>query len=424
MPTATLPTLPEGFIPSSERFTRCLEAADKYADLRNRPESRRGDDWETELRTAARDLADANTQFDVACRLEKYVWDAQAFHLGIANPPAAEPRGPQAAFADTGRETRSAGEMFVESDWYKDHSGDMRSPEIEVRNLLTDATSTPGAGLFVPVGSPFLSPGGIFRRRFFLRDLIPVVNTNLQTVPYIREVNPAGLEGGASAVAEASAKPEVTMEFEQGDAPIRKIAAWVQASMEVLDDAPTLRGYIDTRLAYMLQIREEAELLAGGGVSPHIKGLLDYTGGSNFNLQTVSAGSDLFADVGTAIGKVENVDLGASGVVMNPLDFWAAIVTRHNTFFDGDVANFGNAPFGAPPPTIWGLPVVRNRGIASGQTLVGAFDVGATIFQREGTTIRTTDSHASLFVSNTWIILAEERLGLAVHRPDGFVLIS
>ena len=43
------------------------------------------------------------------------------------------------------------------------------------------------------------------------------------------------------------------------------------------------------------------------------------------------------------------------------------------------------------------------------------------IFEKGGVRVKSTDSHASLFTSNTEVVLAEKRTGLAVHRPDGFV---
>src|SRR4029077_1634668 len=146
-----------------------------------------------------------------------------------------------------------------------------------------------------------------------------------------RELSPATNETGATAVAEASAKPEVTMQFERLDAPVRKIAAWIQATMEAIEDAPTLAGYIDTRLAYMLMVREEAQIIgvgAGGGNAPNIKGILDFTG-SGLTVQTAS--TQLFYEVvATAAGKIENVDGSPDGVVVNPLDYWAAVSDRQS----------------------------------------------------------------------------------------------
>jgi HK97 family phage major capsid protein len=53
--------------------------------------------------------------------------------------------------------------------------------------------------------------------------------------------------------------------------------------------------------------------------------------------------------------------------------------------------------------------------------LVGSFRLGATLFDRMAATVRTSDSHSDYFVANKVAILIEERIALAVHRPDFFV---
>ena len=72
------------------------------------------------------------------------------------------------------------------------------------------------------------------------------------------------------------------------------------------------------------------------------------------------------------------------------------------------------------PNTLWGLPRVESESVPVGHAIVGAFKVGGTVFQREGTTIFASDSHADFFVRNLVAVLAEERLGLAVFFPAAF----
>lgn len=395
----------------------CLNAGERYRELRDATESNRGDNWETERRQAAQELLEFNREFDMACSIERYSMEAAAWQHALQNPPQGELRGPLAAFAPVGGiETRSPGDQVTESDAYQARN-ERGFAEVEVRNLLTGSSlGTSGSNLFVPVGTPYLPPQGQVQRRLFVRDLLSVQQTGLASVPYIRELNGTANELGASAVQEASAKPEVTMQFEQDDAPIRKLAAWIQATNEALDDAPTLSGYINTRLAYMVLIREEEEVLNGPDSAPRIKGI------RTFDHQTQGS-TEFYEGVGLSIGKIENADGDADGVVANPLDYWAAVTDRHATFFDG-APNTGGGPFAGPAPTAWGLPVVRSRAIESGKALVGAFRLGATLFEREGVTIRSTDSHASLFTSNTVVILAEERVGLAVHNENWFVELT
>jgi HK97 family phage major capsid protein len=407
-----------------ELHDKLLGEADKLRELRATHPDRRSDTWEADVRQATRQIEALDREFELTRHAEEFEMQRIAWERGVAaagNEPPEPGNGPTAAWRQPrGDQTRSWGEQFVESDAYKNRDSlnvevaGIKSPEF--RNLLTGGVSGPGSDLFVPVGTPFLPPQGVQQRRLFVRDLLGVQPTNLNSVPYIRELNAVANETGAvSAVPEASAKPEVTMQFTRDDAPIRKLAAWIQATDEALEDAATLRGYIDSRLVYMLALAEEIQIVNGAGTSGNIRGIR-----STPNIQTqASVGGDFHATLGAAIGKVEVSDGEPDGIVVHPTTYWTAITTRHSSQFD---SGFGTGlPFAAPPPNVWGLPVVRSRTMPSDKALVGNFRLGATLFEREGTVIRSTDSHASLFISNTIVILAEKRDGLAVYRPDWFV---
>lgn len=401
---------------AAELIVKLQEAGDKLRDIREIPEDKRDDKYAASLSAQTRMVEALDREEKIAARIEARQMEQAAWDHAVANPPAPESRGPQAAFSDLEGEHRTAGQQVTESFAYKAKERGAHLGDVEIRNLLTGSSAgTSGSNLFVPVGTPYLSQGAIRRQRLFVRDVLSVQNTNLASVPYIRELNAATNEGGALTVKEASAKPEVTMEFEQDDAPIRKIAAWIQATMEALDDAPTLRGYVDTRLAYMLMLREEQQVLTGTGTAPQIKGIKTYS-------TTQSATGTFYDGVAESIGKVELVDGYPNAVVANAGDFWAAVRDRHSEDYDGQA--FGSAPFGTPTRTAWGLPVVSTRSLSSGDAIVGDFALGATMFEKEGVVIRSTDSHASNFTSNIIVIVAEERVGLAVHRPDFFVELT
>ena len=55
--------------------------------------------------------------------------------------------------------------------------------------------------------------------------------------------------------------------------------------------------------------------------------------------------------------------------------------------------------------------------IPAGKAYVGDFQAGATLFDRGVTNVFLSDSHASLFISNILVILAEARLKSAVTEP-------
>lgn len=388
-----------------------LSDAAKYAlELRSRPADKRDEAYTEDVRSAI----DFINEFDPIER-------AMTRAATPVEPPAPEGRGSRANGADLGdQEFRSIGRQVVEAQGFDEwqSSGRGRPFTVEARNLIGEYPTgnqwATGSNAFMPIGSPVLSTPSLQRRRFFVRDLCTVQSTGLASVPYFRELNAATNEAGALMVSEGSAKPEVALEFQAADAPVRKIAAWLPVTDEILSDAPTLRGYIDSRLEYMLLVREEAQELNGNGTAPNLTGITATAG-----IQTRGAvAGDLPATIGLAIGDVENVDGDADGVVLNPLNYWTAVTKRYATSFDN--AGTGNAP-NAQAGITWGLPAVRTRALASGKAIVAAWRLGATVFDREQTTIKVGDQHNDNFIKNILIVLGEKRVAFAVWRPALFV---
>jgi HK97 family phage major capsid protein len=381
-----------------------LEAGDRMRELREKAPEERAADWQADIRETRDQIYALDAELQVA----------EAHERRVARG------GPVAGTAELSEvEYRSVGQIFVDSEeigeWAtRGAHGISPAVMVERRALISSVVADGGA--LLPKGDPFIAPGAYSRRRLFVRDIIAGGSTTLSSVPYVRELNPRAAEGGASAVPEASAKPEVTMQFEPADAPARTIAAWVPITRQAMEDMPTLRSYIDGRLGYMVALREEDEILNGPGTGARLLGILNTPG-----VQTQAAGADKAITIGLAIAKVELVDGEADGVVINPTDYWTMMTTRSANQFDGGFGDMGNLPFGSPPQTLWGLPAIRSRGVTTGQAVVGAWRMGAQLFDRSSVEIRVSDQHEDRFVKNQLVILAEERVALAVHRPDFFV---
>jgi hypothetical protein len=90
-------------------------------------------------------------------------------------------------------------------------------------------------------------------------------------------------------------------------------------------------------------------------------------------VQTQSAvAGDIPQTFAQAIAKVENVDLEANGIAMNPLDYWAGVSTRFSTSLDADAAGFrplrdaGPHPVGPPGDPHPGARLLGWRGDRQG----------------------------------------------------------
>lgn len=413
---------------SADIRTKLGQAVEKLSDLRNTAPNQRGDTFAADLKQATAEIYDLDGMLRATQSVEAYDMQAAMWAAAATNPPAGDSRGPSTRGAELGDNGhRSVGGELITRDAYTEWAarsadgGGSRMPELtlerslvspEMRTLL-DESGGDNAAYLLPVGQPIAPTPR--QMRFFLRDVLTVQTTGLATIPYVRELNPATNETGATGIAEGAAKPEVVMEFEQDNAVVKKLAAWIPATMEILSDAPTLLGYVNTRLAYMLKLRETAQILYGNGLGPQLKGITLFSG-----VQTQGTVADDPAAVfAAAAGKVENVDGEANGVAQNPLDYWLMCAERHANQFDGQAV--GSVPFGTPMATVWDMPVVRTRSVPENSAIVADWAQGATLFDRMQTTIRQSDSHDDYFVKNKVAILAEERVALAVFRPDFFV---
>lgn len=370
--------------------------------------------------------------------------------------------GPRGSTAPGARaEMRTAGQMVIGSEEYAtkakdgitgatfaqvDLRGSMlyagEGAEFRANDTITSATSGAGAaGVFRPVGTPADFPPPVRQRRLFVRDLLNVQPTGLASVPYIRESMPSTDESantvggtndsGARMTAEGAAKQQVDMAWSQDDAPARKVTAWIPLTTEIIEDAPTLMGYVDGRLVYLLALREEIQILDGTGTAPQLKGILRFSGlqsqdpvaypGQTIDTDDVSlAHIDAMATLGMAISLVENVDGEADGIVIHPLDYWPIVTTRRAAQFEGQ-GGIPSGPFSTPPGDLWGLPTVRSRSTKLHEPVVGSWGLGATLFDRQRTTIKVGNQHSDYFTTNKVAVVAEERVALAVHRPDFFV---
>jgi HK97 family phage major capsid protein len=277
---------------------------------------------------------------------------------------------------------------------------------------ITSASSSAGQAVY-----PDNRPGVLMipNRRLTVRDLLAPGRTNSNLVNYIKET---GFTNNAATLGEGVRKPESGLSYTVTPAQVRKIAHFIKATTEILDDFPALQSMIDQRLRYGLAYAEELQLLKGSGTGNNLNGI--YTQATAF---AAPAGTASIATGGTRIDvlrlallQVELAEYMADGVMLNPID-WALIELTKDTQGRYIIGN----PQGTIAPTIWGRPVVATQAMAQDTFLTGAWRMGAQIFDREDANVVIATENEDDFVNNLVTILAEERLALAVYRPEAFV---
>lgn len=275
--------------------------------------------------------------------------------------------------------------------------------------LTTDANGSAG-DLIVPDRRP-----GILAtpdRRLTVRDLITPGRTTVNSIQYVKE---SGYTNNAATVSETagSTKPQSEIKFDIESSNVTTIAHWVLATRQILSDVPQLQSYIDGRLRYGLKLVEEAQLLMGGGTGTDLNGI--YTQATAFSAPITISGATMIDNLRLAILQASLAELPATGIVLHPSD-WANIEL---TKTDEGSYLFANVQ-GTVQPTLWGLPIVATQAMTIDKFLVGAFNLGAQIFDRWDADVLISTEDSDNFRKNLVTILCEERLALAVYRPEAF----
>lgn len=310
---------------------------------------------------------------------------------------------------------KSIGAQFTDSEAVKKFIADgaPRGGKADLRIKATLTTATTDTAGAVGDGVAVTRLPGVLalpQRRMTVRDLISPGRMDGNTLEYVKET---GFNNNAGMVAETAAKPESDIKLDVVSTGAKVIAHWMKASRQALDDVSFLRSMIDQRLLYGLAYKEESQLLNGDGTGQNLNGIIT---------QAIAYSAAFAVTAETAIDKMRLAMLQAAlaeypatGHVMHPTD-WARVETTKDTTGRYIIGN----PQGTIAPTLWGLPVVATQAISVDKFLTGAFRLGAQVFDRWDARVEVGYVNDD-FTKNLVTILAEERLALAVYRPEAFI---
>jgi HK97 family phage major capsid protein len=333
---------------------------------------------------------------------------------------------------------KSLGEQFTDSASYKSAINRWREAgggrfetgaiALEAKGTLLEAAGGGGGALGATV--PAVIPGVVDKlfQKLTFADLLMQGQASQASLRYVVE---GTATSGAAGVAEGGLKPQSTLGLTTTDEPIKKIATSLKVSDEMIEDAPAIQSYINGRLILFVQIEEERQLIRGTSGGNEVQGLLTsrsvpvYAGGT-------AAGNKAVQTFKAMNGLRGSAFLEPDWIVMNPTD-WQDIRLLTDTagqFFGGGpfYGPYGGpqGPAGAsaqvsgPTDSLWNKPVYVTGAVGAGTAIVGTRTSGQ-VWRRGGISVEATNSNEDDFLKNLVALRAEERLGLAVYRPTGFV---
>jgi HK97 family phage major capsid protein len=310
---------------------------------------------------------------------------------------------------------KSMGEIFAEDARVKEflgHANPRGRIDVQTKATLTSLTTDAAGSVGDAIANTRL-PGilPLPQRRMTVRDLLSQGQMDGNTLEYVKET---GFTNNAAMVAEGSAKPGSDIKLELVSTSAKVIAHWMKASRQVLSDIAQLRSIIDNRLLYGLAYKEESQLLNGDGTGQNLNGIIPQA--TAFSAPITLADVNIMDVLRLAMLQAALAEYPATGHVLHPSD-WAAIETLKDSEGRYIIGN----PQGTTGPTMWGLPVVTTQSITVRKFLTGAFRLGAQVFDRWAARVEVATENEDDFIKNLVTVLAEERLALAVYRPEAFI---
>lgn len=318
--------------------------------------------------------------------------------------------------ADNQERQKSLTQQLMDSDSYKDFVGNPsagKSAKMHTKATITSAT-TDAAGSAGSLVLPQHLTGiqAAPDRKLTIRDLIGSGTTNSNAITYIRETgftNAAAIQEN-----EGDLKAQSDIKFDEQTVTVKTLAHWMKASRQILEDAPQLESYIRGRLIYGLKLVEEQQILNGDNTGGNLHGIIPQA--SAFADPASMADYTILDQLRLAQLQAVLAEYPATGHVLNPIDY-----ARIELAKDGEGRYIIGQPQGTMNPTLWGLPVVETQAIGAGNFLTGAFNLGATLYDRQQAAVAIATENQDDFVKNLVTLLAEQRMALSVHRPESFV---
>jgi HK97 family phage major capsid protein len=392
------------------------------------------------------DIEEVKGLIDDLQAMDTYREYGDAAPASVAMQVAAGAQG--GALAAQYTEAKSLGEQFTASDEFKSLIATGGATMQRAWEVAADMTGLSVKDIYTGL-APAATSRGFGRtqvdpmvmrqhRTTRVRDMFPSIRTTANLIDFYRvtgfteggsdgALTPGG-RGSASNVPERDGsafglKPQSNLNFSLGQAPVRTIAHFEVAHRNVLADEPQLQAVINNELMYGLRLQEDDQLLNGDGVGENLLGILQVDGIQTYNRNAIAAGAtnpgpntslDTLrrATTRTILSYYES-----TGIVLHPLD-WEGIELDKDS--ESRYILTTNIAVGGEK-RVWRQPVVETPAIAQATYVLGAFGLGAQVYDREQSNIRIAEQHSDFFIRNAVAILAEERIALAVKRPEAFV---
>jgi len=284
--------------------------------------------------------------------------------------------------------------------------------------LQTKAVGNMGvvSGAVGPLYTPIIGPA---HELVHARNYIPVSSTISNLIRYVQFTNKDG-DVGIAVI--NTLKPQFDYNELIVDAPVIKIAGWINVADEFLEDIVGAASFLSTDLTMKLYDAEDVQVFKGPGTTNNLNGL--YTQATALSLPYAGVLStanniDKLAAAATYVRRQKRLTTAAW---TSPEDYLNILINKAS----------GSGEYTYPVRfnalnnqlMIGDFPVIQHTVFNPGEGFVGDFATGARIFQKADATLRFSTENVDNFVKNVTTVLVEERIALADFYPESFVKVA
>lgn len=307
---------------------------------------------------------------------------------------------------------------YIESGRIQNGKGISKVPAVEVKSFYRKSSITGGLDAVDVLGTTrgqqiYAEPR---YRRTHVRDLMTSISTESGAIHTLTETEVAG--DGPAVVGEGLDKPEVTLSFADDLERMKVIAAYMKVTVQQMLYVPQLMDHIEMRMSQLIPHEEDEQIIKGDGIGTNYYGLLNRDGIREYDPGLVgSSGDDTPIDViRRGIAQQEVFEHVVTGVALHPIDWMKMEIQKGSDkhYIWAMVQTLAG-------PVLWQMPVAKTTAMTLGDFLLGDWQMGARIWDRQQATIRFFEQDEDNVQKNLVTVRGEQFSLLEVMIPGAFL---
>ena len=318
---------------------------------------------------------------------------------------------------------KSFGESIMESlegkeEDLKNYLGNKKAGyQINMKAVGTMGVTT---NAVAPQFAPIVGPA---HEMVHARNFIPVSPTISNLIRYVQFTTKDGLI--APVVGYGTTKPQIDYNEIVVDAPVIKIAGFINVADEFLEDIVGASSFLSAELPMALYDAEDLEVFKGSGATGHLTGLWTQASTLTFPYATVTDDSNDIDKLAAAMAFVRRRKRVVTAAWVSPEDYLAILINKADGSGQSGEYTYP-VRFNSTNNMlmIGDMPVIQHTVFEPGQGFVGDFARGARIFQKADASLVFSTENNDNFQRNITTVRVEERIALADYYPESFVKVS